>query len=384
MPNPIRIKRIIVRECRTRATRRGVYTDESKDPENTVWLLVSISDGQAMGYGECIPTSIYYEPGHIGRANIDEWKVLLELCRELLGQDARRLGNLIPEDQEHDDANSIKDTLDFALHDLVGRSLGVPVGVLLGGQNRSSVAGMPVIHVDTPQGMAEHAFEQHRRYGFKYFKLKPIGEPEADVETLALMREKMGSSVRYYMDANYALKVKDPDEVARYLNRLAPYGLEVYEDPLDADFAIYRYIRERTKVKLMIDEKARTPRAIMDIIRERCADQINIHANWSGGFRPALRKAELAALGGMATMIGSTSYMGPGAAAYQILSMQLPLETPCEQTFCDGDVDAQASIIKESFPCRDGRYYIPDRPGLGVEVIPEAVERLTTRKVELG
>jgi muconate cycloisomerase len=294
------------------------------------------------------------------------------------------LSQLVPEDQEHDDANSIKDTVDFALHDLVGRCLGVPVGVLLGGRNRTSVDGMPVIHVDTPRGMAEHALEQHQRYGFRYFKLKPIGEPEADVETLALMREKMGPAVKYYMDANYALKVKDPDEVARYMNRLAPYGLEVYEDPLDADFAVYRYIRERTKVKLMIDEKARTPKAIMDIIRERCADQINIHANWSGGFHPALRKAELAVLGGMATMIGSTSYMGPGAAAYQILSAQLPLETPCEQTFCEEDVNECSSIIKEPFPCCDGRYYIPDRPGLGVEINLEAVERLTMRKVELG
>jgi len=380
--SPIIIRRINVRECHRQSEYRGVYTDGSKDPEFMVWLFVSISDGRETGCGECVPTSLYYEPGHIGRSNIEEWTVLGELAAGLIGRDARRLGRLLPEDPENDDANSIKDALDFALFDLVGRRLGVPVASLLGGMSRPSVDLIPVIHVDTPDGMARCAAEQRKKHGYRFFKLKPIGEPEADVETLTKMRERMGPEVRYFMDANYALKIQAPDAVADYINRLHALGLEAYEDPIRAGLATYRYLCERTQAKIMIDEKARTPKAVLDILRERAARMINIHANWAGGFWPALRKAQLAAIAGIETMIGSTWYLGPGAAAYQTLSSVLPMAAPCEQLF--QEVLEDTTAVKDAYEVRDGKSFIPDRPGLGVTPDMEAIDRLTVRQVTYG
>lgn len=382
MSEPIRIKRVTVREVRRRSDYRGTYTDGSKDPEFMVWLFVSVSDGRETGYGECVPTSLYYEPGHIGRSNIEEWSALCGMSAKLIGEDARRLGRLVPEDRSSDDANSIKDTLDFALHDLVGRRLGVPVAALLGGVNRPAVDLIPVIHVDTPDGMARLAAEERRKHGYRFFKLKPIGEPEADVETLTKMRERMGPEVRYFMDANYALKVREPDAVIAYINRLHALGLEAYEDPIRADLATYRYIRERARARIMIDEKARTPEAVLAIIRERAAAMINIHANWAGGFGPALRKAQIAALADMPCMIGSTWYLGPGSAAYQTLSSVLPLEAPCEQLF--NEVHDSSLAVRDPYEVRDGRSFIPDRPGLGVTPDMGVIERMTVRKTDYG
>lgn len=382
MADPIRIRRITIRECRRQSEYRGTYTDGSKDPEFMVWLFVSVSDGRETGCGECVPTSLYYPPGHIGRSNIEEWEALGQMAAKLIGQDARRLGRLVPEDRTGDDANSIKDTLDFALHDLVGRRLGVPVATLLGGMNRPSVDLIPVIHVDTPDGMARSAAEQRRKYGYRFFKLKPIGEPEADVETLTRMRERMGPEVRYFMDANYALKVQDPDTVVGYINRLHALGLEAYEDPIRADLATYRYIRERVRARIMLDEKARTPEAVLGIVRERAASMINIHANWAGGFGAALRKAQIAAVADMPCMIGSTWYLGPGSAAYQTLSSVLPLEAPCEQLF--NEVNENTAAVSDPYEVRDGRSIIPNRPGLGVTPDMEEIGRLTVRQATYG
>ena len=375
MPEPITIREVTVRQCRRLHETRGIYTNGSRDPEYMVWIFVTISDGRETGYGECVPTSLFYEPGHIGRSDIDEWAVLLDLCRTLPGQDARKLGHLIPDELRAEDANSIHDTVDFALHDLTGRCLGVPVAVLLGGYARPFVYAAPVIHVDTPDGMAERTADLHRRWGFRYFKLKPVGTWEADVETLTKMREKMGPAVHYYMDANYALQVTEPDEVVRYMDELHDLGLEVYEDPLDVDFATLRYIRERTKVRVMIDEYARTPEAVLKIIQERCADQINIHANWAGGFQPAIRKATLASVGGMRTMIGSTRYLGPGAAAYQTLASVLPGGAPCEQVY--REVFGGKSAIPDPYEIREGRIYIRDAPGLGVTPDMDIIQEIT-------
>jgi L-alanine-DL-glutamate epimerase-like enolase superfamily enzyme len=382
MPAPVTVRSIDLRICRHKAVYRGEYTTGDSDPEENVWLVAGVSDGTHVGYGECVPTSLYYPPGHVGRVDIDEWAELQALARPLIGQDARQLSRLIPEDPSSDDGNSIRDVLDFALHDLVGRALNVPAAVLLGGVGRRRVRSSYVVHTGTPDEMAELAAEMNDRFGIQTFKLKPIGTLEGDEATLRLMREQISGELHVYADANYALSITDPDAVVDYLNRLHALGLEVYEDPIDADFATYRYIRERTPVHLMIDDKARTPEAIMQILQERAADQINIHANWSGGFAPGLRKAHLAATGGLPTMVGSTYYLGPAVAAYQILSSVLPLEAPCEQNF-DDLLGEGISVLREPFAFENGSYTLPDAPGLGIDVDPTKLDAVTETQLVL-
>lgn len=382
MSAPIIIRQITLRHCETAALYRGQYTTGQQDPERHVWLVAEISDGTTSGYGECVPTSLYYPPGHQGRVELDEWAEIQRLASTMIGQDARQLGRLIPEDLNSRDANSIKDVLDFALHDLVGKVLGVPAGMLLGGIGRRKVPSILVIHTKSPEDMAEEANEEHRRFGIRYFKLKPIGNLEGDEATVRLMHEKMGDAIEIYADANYALQISDPDEIVKYLNTLHRYGLTVYEDPIEADLDTYRYINDRTPVRLMIDAEARTPEAVMAIIQKKAASQINIHANWSAGFWPGLRKAQLAALGGMPTMVGSTYYLGPGSAAYQILSAALPLVAPCEQQFM-GTRGSDYSIV-EPFELKGGDYHLPDKPGLGIEIDTEKLASLTLKETTLS
>jgi L-alanine-DL-glutamate epimerase-like enolase superfamily enzyme len=377
LSNAITIREVRIRHCRYSPTHRGRYTTGEQDPADAHILFVSASDGKETGYGECVPTSLLYEFGHVGRSKLDEWKTLLDLCSVLPGQDARKLGRLIPDSIRSGDTNSVIDAVDFALHDLVGRRAGLPVAALLGGVAKPWVWGMPVVHTQTPDAMAERAADWYRRYGFRYYKVKPIGIREADLEILRKIREHTGPEVRFYMDANYGLKMT-PDEVISYIKELYECGLEVYEDPIDTDWAAYRYIRERIPARLMLDEKARTPENVMEVVRERCAAQVNIHANWAGGFAPAIFKASLAALGGMPTMIGSTHYLGPGAAAYQTLASVLPSDAPCEQVYME--VYGMQSAIPDPYEIRDGKIFIRHDPGLGVHPDMTAIEKLTARE----
>ena len=116
--------------------------------------------------------------------------------------------------------------------------------------------------------------------------------------------------------------------------------------------------------------------------RSSIDDQINVHANWAGGFGPALRKAQLAALAGLPTMIGSTVYLGSGSAAYQTLASVLPLDAPCEQQF--SATRGRLSAIASPYELRDGNYYITDAPGLGIEVDTDLLDDLTVRQETLG
>jgi muconate cycloisomerase len=214
--------------------------------------------------------------------------------------------------------------------------------------------------------------------GHRWFKLKPNGNLDADIETMVKVRQRTRPDVRFFMDANFSLKM-DPDAAVRYINALAPYGLAVYEDPLDVDLPTSRAMQDRLAVRLMLDFRARTPADVMAIVQHRAARAINIHADWASGFAPALTKARIARLGGLETLIGSTFYCGPGAAAYQTLAAAIPGWHICEQTNAAEDVKRIA--VRREYPTIDGKIHLSDAPGLGVEVDPQALEAMTVKEV---
>lgn len=375
------IRRITVRKCTT-AINKGRYTTGETDPD-CINIVIEVSNGKVSGFGEFVPTSLIYPPGHIGRSALDEWGISLKTAQNLLGKDCRILGNWIPEELKCHDANSIVDGFDFAIHDLAGQIFNLPATAFLGGRKHDRVWNMDVIRTDEPDIMAKTALEFQRQRHTRYFKLKPNGEMEKDYETIRKIRELTLPGSHIFIDPNYALKEQHPDAVVKYLNRLHELGLEVCEDPIKTDWATFRYIKERTKVKIMIDECARSPESIMAIANAGCADLINIHANWAGGFQRALLKAGIAAVGGIECLVGSTFLLGMGVAGYRILTSLLPGNLAiCEQEnavyCCQG-----FTVVKKEYEEVDGASLIPDTPGLGVDVDMDKLEQVTFETVNV-
>ncbi len=372
------IKKIILRKCEFNLRQVVKFTDGSEE-SRIFSLIAEFSNGKVSGFGECVPTSLLYEEGHIGRSSLDEWKILKDVCVSLLGKDIVMLSNWIPEFlRDVYDANSVVDCIDFGIYDLAGRIMEVPVQALLGGIRKKELSNMIVVHTDTPDAMAEKAERYFKAEGFRFYKLKPNADLEKDRESMIKIQEKIPVKCRFYIDPNYALKMS-PDEVVEYLEKLKKYGLEVCEDPLKCDFETYRYIQERTEVRIMLDDPARTLSNILDIIKTKCVRQINIHANWGGGFQTAVRKAALAAVGGIEAMVGSSIYLGIGNAAYRIIASVLPGVLPCEQaSACLYTDDA---VVEKEFVVKDGLIKLPDKPGLGVEVNRDRLEAVTLEKM---
>ncbi len=371
------ITRITLRLCNVELIKKGRYSSGNCDPD-IFSIIVGISANGVTGWGEWLPTSLIYQPGHIGRSGIDEWEVAKETAQRLIGRDVRQLRQWIFEDLRSGDANSLVDGFDFALHDAAARSIGWSVQQLCGG-GRPWVWGMPVIHLDEPDATAEHCARHFAEGGYRFYKLKPSCDMERDRETLVKIQERIPVKVAFYIDPNYCLPA-DADAVVAYLNTLQKEGLTVCEDPVRFDPTLYREIQQRTSVRLMVDEKARTLEQVRKVGETGCARMINIHANWASGFHRGLQRAELAAAYGMETMIGSVRYLGIGTAAYQTLSSLLPTETPCEQV--NDAMYVRDSVIRAPYRTAEGRIHIPDTPGLGVEPDPAALERLTIRSFE--
>src|SRR5205085_239465 len=71
--------------------------------------------------------------------------------------------------------------IEFALWDLKGKALGVPVYQLLGGKVRDGVAIMGFVHHDLPARMAEHAEEALADRPYPVLKMKIGLDPQEDV-----------------------------------------------------------------------------------------------------------------------------------------------------------------------------------------------------------
>lgn len=378
---PYTIQRIVLRHCHVQPRWVMQYSTGWTDPEEVPIFLVEIADDRNSGFGEFLPTSVLYASARERSAgtdsHLDEWQTLRSTCEGLIGKDARMLRSLIPSHLEKREASSIVDSIDFALHDLVGRNAGLPVWALLGGVRQPWVQGMPVVHTDSVPAMVERAWEYHRMGGYRLFKLKPIGRAEQDREVMIKLREKLGDDIRFFVDPNYSLE-NGAAGVVDYVLQLADLGLDTIEDPIDCDWPTYKWIQDRVPVRLMIDDKARTPQAVLEIFAARCARAINIHANWASGFAPAIQKSTLAAMGGLDTIIGSTYYLGFGVAAYQTLSSVIPSRHICEQVNISDDLKRIG--VKKEYQTRDGRIHISCEPGLGVEPDWSAIDDMTQRK----
>src|SRR5262249_54293798 len=92
-----------------------------------------------------------------------------------------------------------------ALYDVVGRALGVPLHVLLGGQCRSRIRVGAVLTIKpTVEELLESA-EAVYECGFRHFGVKIGVDPAADVRNVAALRHHFGDKVVLRVDANGAL-----------------------------------------------------------------------------------------------------------------------------------------------------------------------------------
>lgn len=375
------IEKCIVHLCSARIRVRGKYSTGYEDPPTVPLIVVELKSGEFSGFGEFLPTSLFYPAGSIGVSNYEEWSETLSICSGLMGKDAINLRRLIPEKYTTDENGSaMVDCVDFALHDLVGKALNVPAYTLLGGKLRDSVPGMPVIYTDDIPVMVERAVELQKKDGFKYFKIKPHADFDTDLKMMKEFASQLQSGTKFLFDANYAYK--SAEEAVAALTAVAEYGVFIAEDPIDAEMHVYgdtiRPALNKAGIKLMLDEKARDTTTVVEIVNKNLADVINYHANWHSGFAGCLERAALVSLNGLENYIGSSCYMGIADAANILLASVVPNLIVCEQVRC-ADFYLTDFIVNDFYPLKDGRYYIPDLPGLGISVDRDRLQAVTER-----
>lgn len=259
-------------------------------------------------------------------------------------------------------ANCAKAGIEMAVYDLIGKMKDMPVYSLLGGENREKI---PVSR-SIGMGTIEERLEQVAYYverGYKTVKVKTGQGIEEDLKAVEAIHKAYGSDVDIRVDANMAWN--EPKSVLKLIDKL--YELEVIsvEQPLPPNnIEGLAFLRDHSKVPIMVDETLWDPIDALNVIKAGAADIMNVYVSESGGLYKAMLIANMCNIAGMGFCIGSMPELGIGTAAALHLGVAAPqINHPSDVI---GNTYFEDDIIIETLPYKDGYAFSVDKPGLGV------------------
>jgi muconate/chloromuconate cycloisomerase len=265
-----------------------------------------------------------------------------------------------------------KSAVDIALHDLKGKASGLPVHSLLGGCYRERVELCQTIGIKDPKSGQQDA-NTYLAQGFKSFKVKIGLDPEGDLELVKAIRQTVGPDIRIRVDANagYSAAVAIP-----ILRAMEEYDLTLIEQPAPLwDLEGMRRVCEALDTPILACESARTPEDVMAIALHQAADMINIKIGRTSGFVGAKRMEAVADAAGLPVTGGTMMEMGIGTAAGVHMAATFKnLVDTCDFT---GPTLLTDDILARPLRFEDGYLYLPEGPGLGVEIDEDKLRHYT-------
>lgn len=256
----------------------------------------------------------------------------------------------------------LKAGIEIAVYDLIGKMKDMPVYNLLGGKNREKIP----ISRSIGMGTIEERLEQIAYYvemGYKTVKVK-IGQDIDDaIKVIEAIRRTYGSSINIRADANMGLFERK--SVLKLIEKLYELDVISLEQPLPPyDIEGLAYLREHSKIPIMVDETLWDPIDALNVIKSKAADIMNVYVSESGGLYKSMFIANLCNISGIGFCIGSMPELGIGTAAALHLAVAAPqINHPSDVV---GNTYFEDDIITEILPVEDGYAYSIDRPGLGV------------------
>ncbi len=257
---------------------------------------------------------------------------------------------------------STRCAVDSALYDLMGKALGVPVYTLLGGRFRPQVEVSWVVYIREPELIGEE-IAQMRSRGFRAYKLKVGSRIEHDEACVRIIREAAGPEAQLKLDASGAWTLA---EAVEYIPRLAQYGLQAVESPVQGRGA-EDLARVRRAVEVPIIEHVWDRwDYVLDLVRHQSVDIINLFPEGCGGLFRCKKVLALAEAAGIGALLGSTVELGVGTAAQLHLGVSSPgISYPSDLI---GPAMYQEDVITRPFEYQAGALVPPEGPGLGVDL----------------
>ena len=337
-------------------------------------LLVSVTtEAGVVGYGEgVVPGGPWW-----GGESVETMKALVDryLAPAVVGQPVNRIPGIMAHlERVVANARFAKAAVDVALHDAWGRSLGVPVHDLLGGRFRDSVDvtwALGSAPVDKVLAEIEEKIDARLHYSFK-LKMGAL-PPTEDTRRVAEIAEALRGRASVRIDVNARW---DRFTALKHLPRLLEAGVELVEQPTPGEqIEVLAELTRRLGATVMADESVCSPHDALEVVRQGAADVIALKTTKVGGLVQSREIAAIAKAAGIA-LHGATSLEGPvGTAASLHFACAEPGVNYGSELFAP--LLLAEELLVEPLRYAEGQLHLPEGPGLGVELDPDAVKRFT-------
>jgi L-alanine-DL-glutamate epimerase-like enolase superfamily enzyme len=245
--------------------------------------------------------------------------------------------------------NSAKSAISAAVHDIIGKRVGVPVHRLWGLDASDAGESSFTIGIADNEGLRQRVADAS-----EYPILKVKLGTDRDTEIVRIVRDAAPDK-RLRVDANAAWA---PAHAVRMIDFLADQGVELVEQPCaQHDIDGLRFVRSKSKLPIIADESCLVA---TDVPRLAGAvDGVNLKLAKCGSLREAMRIVHVARAFGMSVMAGCMIESSLGISAVAQLAPLLD----------HADFDGAALLSNDPFSgatIARGKIVLGEGPGLGV------------------
>ena len=275
--------------------------------------------------------------------------------------------------------------IDIALWDIAGKHFGVPVYQLLGGKCRDRARVYYHVNGDTKEELIQGCIDAKAR-GFTavghltpfldeardrpYFKTH-ADKMEDAIDTVRRYREAVGNEVDLCIEIHRRLT---PAEAVVLGRGIEPYHPFFYEDPILPDsLDEMALLAERIHVPIATGERLHSIWEYQALLQRGAVQYVRPDVCLAGGISHAKKIAALAEAFHVEVVPHNPLSPVSTAACIQ-LSAAIP-NFALQELPVGEEVPPKRTIVDQPLALDAGFLLLPERPGIGIELMPDARER---------
>lgn len=354
-------------------TVEGGWADELKPDDDVHTIIEVVTDEGLVGVGSAFTSKALVEgalkllrPFLIGERADEPMRVSERLRQSTFWQG--RGGSV-----EHAISG-----LDIALWDLMGKICKQPVSRLLGGNYRSKIKPYGSILFDEPPRLREKLQATVAR-GFKAIKLgwRPFGRRDSKTDELLMRtaRDTVGPTVELMVDAGGSEQYWPHGYkwALQTAKMLANYDVVWFEEALPPDdLEGFIELRRHAPLPIATGEVLTRRQSFRPYIERRAVDVIQPDCTKCGGISEAIRIAWMAYENNVLYVPHGWN-TAIGLAADLHLTAAVPVAKYVEYLTPTPYIDEL--IVNPFKPDAEGFLHVPEAPGLGIQLNPEALRK---------